>query len=408
MASRSTTNASPVQGSSSVSSSPSIPPSPQQPFSSSAIPTPTSVSPSSPTLSHQNQAPSQQSVSASASTSTSTSVSLSSASQVADTLIDTSQPLPSAANPSSSQPPLIDNTGIASTPRPEADHGPVPLKIIIPVTIAIASSFVLLLLLYSYRRYQRSQQLKEAPLPAKRTPVILERRRAQFTSNNSPMAPITSPPRNLGTSSYLPFPSKDSKISDSPYAHPSLNLSASVLALSLERQPSVSPSTPSHELAKDSALHSLTGDYPIGPLQFLQQPFTPPYARRDPRPAAHSRAVSIVSVASRHSTHSLATMRSGQHTGSGSTLRGAPHRNNVNIVLPQPLSHKSPSVSTYNGEPPSVQPQYMDSMGGISPPSWNGHGELRHRSNASKDRMSEGEWVCTVTPITSLSLCLGS
>lgn len=399
MASRSTTNASPVQGPSSVSPSPSTPPPAQQPLSSSAVPTPTSVSPSPPNLStsQQSQATPQQSVL------TSTLVSLSSASQVAHAPIVTSQPLPSTAN----------------TAFPEADHDPVPLKIIIPATTAVASLFVLLLLLYLYRRYRRRRQLKKAPLPAKRTPVILELRRAQSrfempqASNNSLTAPITLP-HKFSTESYLPFPSKASNITDGSYTHPLLTPSASALALSLERQHSmVSPSTPPHELAKNtsaSTLHSFTGNYlPITPLQFLQQPFTPPYAREDPRPVArHSRPVSMVSMASRYSTHTLATIRSGQHPGSGSTLRGAPHRNNVDIVLPQPLGPKSHSVSTYNvqyGESPSV---HMNSMGGISPPSWNGHGELRHRSNASKDRMREGEWTHAITPITSLSLCLGA
>jgi len=431
MASQSTTNASPSQGPSSVPSSPSIPPA-QQPFSSSTALIPTSaVSPSSPNLltSQQSQASSQQSVIIS------TSASSSSASQVAQAPIVTSQPLASTVIPSPSQSSLVDTSGISNIPRPEADHDAVPLRIIIPVTTAIAGLFVFLLLYYFCRRYRRKRQLKEAPLPAKRTPVILERRRAQSmyrlempqTSNSveydSLMAPITLPPHNLGTTSYLPFPSKASNISDSSYTRPSLTPSASLTspasasAASLERQPStVSPSTPPHELVKDtsaSTLHSLIGNYPpIGPLQFLQQPFTPPYARRDLRPVArHSRPVSIVSVASRHSTHSLATMRSGQRTGSGSTLRGAPHRNNVNIVLPQPLGPNSHPVSTHNvqyGELPSVHPQHMDSMGGISPPSWNGHGELRHRSHASKDRMRQGEWTYAVTSITSLSLCLGA
>jgi hypothetical protein len=392
MASQSTTNASSVRGPTSVSSSPSSPPTVQQPFSS-AIPTPTSASPSSPVLStsQQSQASFQQSGL------TAKSVSLSSASQIGPTSTVTSLLLPPTVIPSPSQ---IDNSGGANTPRPEADQRLVPLRMIIPVTTAIAGLFVLLLLLYSYRRYQRRQQLKQAPLPAKRTPIILERRRAQMyrfemaqTSNHSLVSPVAVPPRNLGTSSYIPFPSKGSNISDGSHTHPSLTSPlASVSALLLERQPSmVSPSTSPHELAN-------TDNYPTGPLEFLQQPFTPPYARRQ-----HSRAVSIVSVASRHSAHSLATMRSGQHTGSGSNLRGAPHKNNLNIVLPQPLAPKNHSYDVQYGEPPSLHSQHTSFMGGISPPSWNGHGELRHRSNASKDRMHEGEWTYSVT---SLSLCL--
>jgi len=431
MASQSTTNTSPVQGPSSVSPSPSASstsaPAAQQPFSSTTPTLTSAISPSSPNLS-----PSQQTqVSPQQSVLTSAPASLSSASQVASAPVATSQPLPSTATPSSSQPSLVGN-GASNVPRPEADQGPVNLKIIIPVTSAVAGLFFFLLLYYFYRRHRRRRQLKEAPLPAKRTPVILERRRAQSmyrfeqpqTPNNaeydSLMAPIAIPPHYLGTALYLPFPSKAGNTFDGPYAHPSptpsapLTPHASASVLSLERQFStVSPCTPPNELLKDtpaSPLPPFIGNYP--PPQFLQQPYASPHAKRDLRPVArHSRPVSIASVTSRHSTYSLATTRSGQRTGSGSALRGAPHRNNVNIILPKPLGPNSRPNSTYNmqdGDLPSVPPQHVNPMAGISPPSWNAYGELRHRSNVSKDHTREGELTYPVTSITSPNLCFGA
>ncbi len=410
MASQSTTSASAVPGPSSVSASrTSVPPAQ---ISSVTIP-PTSAA------SKQTQASSQQSVSTSVSASASApaSASLSSASQVTPAPISTSQSLLSTTTHSSSQTSLVGN-GVSGAPGPEADQPITPMKIIIPVVSAVAGTFVILMASYFYRRYQRRRQLREAPLPAKRTPVILERRQAQSmyrfeTPNNheydSLMAPITSPPDYLGSKSYLPFPSKSTNTFDGAYTHPSLTPSASASASmtplastsasvsSLERQPStVSLPTPPHEHVKGTS----AGEYP----HFLQQPFTPPHARRDLRPVAlHSRAVSMISVASRHSTYSLAAMRSGQYPGSGGILRGAPHKNNMNIVLPQPLGPSSLPNSIYHmqhGESPPMHLQHMGPKGGVSPPAqglWNENGEIPLRSNTYRDSMHEGECTRAVT-----------
>lgn len=361
MASQPTTNASPVRGSSSSSSSTST--------SLTSTPTaPTAQQPPSRTPATTTQQ----------SASTSTPASLFTASVP----VITSQPLPATATPATATPSTV------------------PLmRIIIPAISAVAGIFVFLLVYYLYRRYQRRQQLKEAPLPAKRTPVILERRRAQSmyrcemprTPSNaeydSLIAPITSPPN---AASYIPFPSKADNIFDGVYTQPSLPASASVL--SLEKH----PSTPPDELVKDTFRYT-----PHGSPQFLQ---LPSYARRDSRPVArHSRPVSMVSVASRHSTHSIATMRSGQHPGSG--LRGAPHKNNMNIVLPRPLGPNSRTHSTYNtlvGEPLSVHLQHKSSTRVIPPLPWNEHGELRYRSDTPRHGVREGVWVYAVTSIASL------
>lgn len=401
MASQSTTTPSSASLSPSVSST-SVPPA--QTTSAATSPSPSTLS-----TSQQPRVSSQQSVSTSASTSasasTSTSASSSSASQVAPapTSTSTSQCLASTAT-------LVGN-GVSNTQGPEADQPISPMKIIIPVISAVVG---ILLISYLYRLYRRRRQLKEVPLPAKRTPVILERRPAQSmcTPNtneyDSLIAPITSPPYHFGTASYLPFPSNSTNTFDGAYIHSSLTPSASMTpsasasVLSLERLP-----TPLYEPVKGTSainLPALTGDYPSNsPPHFLQQPFTHPHARRDLRSVTpHSRAVSMVSVASRHSTYSLAAMRSGQHPGSGGTLRGAPHKNNMNIVLPQPLGPNSRPSSTYyvqHGEPPPVHPQYMGSKGGMSHPVqalWNG---IQYQSNASRDNMHEGECTRTVTPL---------
>jgi hypothetical protein len=404
MASQSTTA---VQGPSSASSTP-VPPA--QISSATSAPSSAATSPSPSTTSQQ--------------TSASASASLSSASQVAPASNSTSQSLPSTATLSSSQstPSLVGN-GVSNTPGSEADQPISPMKIIIPAISAVVG---ISLIFFFYRQYRRKRQLKEVPLPAKRTPVILERRPAQSISrfetprsNNeydSLIAPITSSPYHLGTASYFPFPSKSTNTFDGPYPHPSLTPSASMTpssasVLSLERQPSmVSLPTPLYEPVKGTSannLPTLTADYPSNsPPQFLQQPFTPPHVRRDLRPVVpRSRAVSMMSVASRHSTYSLAAMRSGQHPGSGGTLRGPPHKNNMNIVLPQPLGPNSRPNSTYymqHGESPPVHLQHIGSKGGISHPVqglWNGDGEIQHQSNASKDNIHEGKRTHTVTSL---------
>lgn len=406
---QSTTSASAVQ-SPSVSLT-SVPPASAAPPTTSAA---NSQSPSTLSTSQQTRASSQQS--ASISTSALASASLSSASQVTSVPNSTSQSLPS-------QPTLVGN-GVSNTPDPGAGQPISPMKIIIPVISAVAG---LLLVSYLYRRYRRRRKLREVPLPAKRTPVILERRPAQsmyrFETPNSLIAPIIPPPYHLGTASYLPFPSKSTNTFDGAYVHPSLTPSASLTplasasacasasasVLSLEGQPStVSLPSPPHELVKGTSASTsptLTGDNPSNsPSHFLQQPFTPPHARRDSRPGApHSRAVSIMSVASRHSTYSLAAMRSGQHPGSG-TLRGAPHKNNMNIVLPQPLgpsSHPSSIYHMHHGESPPV---HMGSNGSTSPPVqglWNEDGEIQHPGNTSRVNMHEGECTCVVTSLRS-------
>ena len=411
MASQSTTSVSPVQGPSSTSLSPSAPPTSAPPAQVPSSATPSTSAAAS--TSQQTQASSRQ---------TSASTLLSSASQVVPTPISTSQSLPSTATLPSSQPsPSSVDNNVSNTSGPDAGQ---PMKIIIPVASAVGGLFAILLVSYFYRQYQRRRQLKEAPLPAKRTPAILERRHAQSvyrfkTPDNaeydSLMAPITSSPYHLSTASYLPFPSTSTNTFDGAYTHPSPTPSASLTRLasasvvSLERQPStVSSPTPPYDLVKDTSaniLPALTSNYPPNsPPQFLQQPFTPPHVRRDLRPVAeHARAVSLVSVASRHSTYSLATTRSGQHPGSGSTLRGAPHRNNMNIILPQPLGPNSRPNSTYNvqhGEPPLMHLQHMGPQGDMPPHPpvqglWNEYGVIRHRSTASR---GEGEWTGAVTP----------
>jgi hypothetical protein len=429
MASHSTANSSPIQGPSSVSPPPSasvsasvgptsVPPA-QQPSPSRSTLTPPVTPPAnspSPSTSLQTQAPSHQSTSPSALPSLSSTSQVSpAASQVAPAPTTTSQPQPSNAAPpssSSSQPSLVGN-GVSNPPRPDADYPVLPMRVVIPVASAVAGMAVFLLVYYFYRRYQRGQQLKEAPLPAKRTPAILEQRRAQSmyrsethqtqnkTEYDSLMAPITFPLHHSGAGSYLSFPSSEaSHTLDSAYTHPLPTPPASASAVSLERQPStVSPPTPSDEFVKDP---SLPGNYPPdAPPQFLQRPFTQAYTRRDPRLVARpSRPLSIASVASRHSTYSLAAMRSGQHSGSGSTLRGAPHRNTVTIVLPQPLAPNSRPNSAYiahNEEPTSVHMLHMGSMTAVAPysltqglPPWNEYGELRGEGNMPSDRTRGG------------------
>ena len=389
--------------------------------SASAVPGPSSVSasrtsvqissvtpPTTSAASQQTQASSQTSVSASVSASAPASTSLSSASQVTPAPISTSQLLLSTTTHSSSQPSLVGN-GVSGA---DADQPISPMKIIIPVVSAVAGTFVILLVSYFYRRYRRRRQLVEAPLPAKRTPVILERRQAQSmyrfeTPNNheydSLMAPmITSPPDYLGSKSYLAFPSKSTNTFDGAYTHPSLTpsasasmtpfASASASVVSLEKQPST-VSSPPHEHFKGTSAGEYRSPSP-------QQPFAPPHARRDLRPVAlHSRAVSMISVASRNSTYSIAAMRSRQYPGSGGTLRGAPHKNNMNIILPQPLGPSSLSNPTYHmqdGKSPPTHLQHMGPKGGVSPPVqglWNENEEIQRRSNAYRDSMHEGK--CT-------------
>ena len=248
MASQSTTSA---PGTSPVSLSPSasrtsVPPA----QTSSVTPLPTSAA--------------SQASSTSTSVPASASTTLSSSSQVTPAPISTSQSLASTVIRSSSQP--------SSTPSPEADQPASPMKIIIPVISAVTGMFVILLVYYFYRRYQRRRQLEEVPLPEKRTPVILERRRAQSMyrfetpNNNEYDSLMASPPDYLSPKSYLPFPSQSTNTFDGAYTHPSLTpsashsltplASASASASSLVRQPS--------EHAKDtsvSTLPILIGEY---------------------------------------------------------------------------------------------------------------------------------------------------
>ena len=298
MASQSTTSAPAAQGTSSVSLSPSASSTSVPPAQiSSVTPLPTSAA---------SQASSQQSASTStsarASVSVPTSISLSSSSQVTPAPISTSQSLPSTV----SQP--------SSTPTPEADQSISPMKIIIPVISAVAGMFVVLLACYFYRRYRRRRQLEEVPLPAKRTPVILERRRAQSMyrfetpNNNEYDSLMASPLDYLGPKSYLAFPSQSTNTFDGAYTHPSLTpsashsltplASASASASSLVRQPStVSPPTPPHEHVKDTSVSTLPipiGEYSPQPPTLSPTAFSTFKTRFAARHTALSRSLSCV------------------------------------------------------------------------------------------------------------------